>query len=368
MASQLHCNNHYAIQGTESRLRRYLKDALKMGLPLHVVTRNDDGEAWKGEICPLPDTPDVLIITPGNSAVVMDSSNIDDSKNDAEPSTFAFASVSDLNMSSDFRALFESLNHESALKLLLSKPIFQDADGAKGRKQAFALNYQYSSMNSTDRTHLLCARTGRCAPKLTSKYNGITEGWDNGSSSLKDSVEKNMVILTKIADSMDSYTGLGIKPFRDAHSTRHFASTIHPQNRLTGFTAIATPVNSDNELGAHVDRNNSSRKGCDQVIGSYQYTVLKHKNPYTVLEGTNEDIELYRTYFGGRSMAICDKMAHDGANIDRLYDDLVVFAESLSENRVNLPPTCNYEQRRESRWEPRHGIATEVHIDRTVFW
>jgi hypothetical protein len=53
-------------------------------------------------------------------------------------------------------------------------------------------------------------------------------------------------------------------------------------------------------------------------------------------------------------------MAHDAVNIDRLYNDLVEFAENLDldENRTSVSPKYDHALRRHSCWKPHHGIVT----------
>jgi hypothetical protein len=142
LASNLHVNNHYAIRCCEDRLKRYLEDAVRMGLPLRVVMRDDDGNVRYA----MTEVQDVVIITPGNTAIVLDSL-LEDGE------SLAFMNLSDLNMSETQMADLKSLNHERALDLLTSNPIFGDTEGARERKQTVALNYQYCGMNSTDRSH-----------------------------------------------------------------------------------------------------------------------------------------------------------------------------------------------------------------------
>lgn len=148
--------------------------------------------------------------------------------------------------------------------------------------------------------------------------------------SLVKDIQQNMVCLTSIADSIVNKTHLHMEPFCDLHSTQHFASRIYPCNPLTGYTGTATTIDSENKLGAHVNRFNSARKECDQVVGSYRYNLRLSS------DGNNK---IERNYCGDRCMSICDGIAHDGANVERLYNDLPIT----------------------------HGIVTGVHILRTVF-
>lgn len=119
------------------------------------------------------------------------------------------------------------------------------------------------------------------------------------------------------------------------------------------------PVKSENELCAHIDRMNSSKRECNQVIGSYYYKQLN-------IDG---EVKFHRAYCGGRSMAACEKMASNAANIDRLCRDLIEFVEQLPDHRKALPPKCCDDSlRRYSSWKPKDGIVTGMHIYRTIFW
>lgn len=279
LASRLHMNNHYGIRCSEDRLKRYLGDAVRMGLPLKVVTRDDSGKVEYERRYPMTELQDVVIITPGNTVIVLDNKGVD-----GEEEPLVFMNLSDLNMSESEMKNLKSLNHEKAMGYLISNPIFEDAYGSKERKQPIAINYQYCGMNSRDRDHALSALTGKCAPMITSKYDGKSPGWSKDS--LVKDIAENMKKLTRIAQSMAAVAGVKTRPFSDRHSNEHFASKIHPDNHLTGYTGTVIPVNPDNELCAHIDRNNSSKKESNQVIGSYFYKLL------------NKDatIQLYRVY------------------------------------------------------------------------
>jgi hypothetical protein len=283
-----------------------------MGLPLKVATRDVSGKLEYGRRYPMTELQDVVIITPGNMVIVLDSRGVD-----GEEEPLAFMNLLDLNMLESEMKDLKSLNHEKAMDYLISNPIFEDAYGAKERKQPIALNYQYCGINSRDQDHALSALMGKCALKITSKYDGISPGWSK--ESLVKDIAENMKKLTHIAQSMAAVAGMETRPFSDRHSSEHFASKIHPGNHLTGYTGTVTPVNPDNDLCAHIDRNNSSKKESNQVIGSYFYKLL------------NKDatIQLYHVYCGGRSMEICGKMASDAAKIGRLCNDLIAFINEL---------------------------------------
>lgn len=351
LTSRLHMNNHYGIQCSEDRLKRYLGDAVRMGLSIEVVTSEDSGKVGHVRKYMMPAKQDVLIITPGNTVVV-----VDNREADGEQVSIAFMNLSDINMSESEKKNMKSLNHERAIDFFMSNTAFGDAYGAKERNQPTAINYQFVGMNSTDRDHKLTALTGKCAPKLTSRYDGISPGWNE--KSLVDDIAKSMVNLTRIAESMAANTGVATRPFSDSHSYEHFASKIHPHNHLTGYTSTLTPVDADNELCAHIDRNNSTEIESNQVVGSYFYKQIKK----------GSEIKNYRMYHGGRCVATCSKMASNATKIERLSADLIGFIDKLPEHRKSLPPKCDSRFRRYSNWNPKDGIVTGVHLFRTVFW
>ena len=319
-----------------------------MGLSIEVVTSEDSGKVGHVRKYMMPAKQDVLIITPGNTVVV-----VDNREADGEQVSIAFMNLSDINMSESEKKNMKSLNHERAIDFFVSNTAFGDAYGAKERNQPTAINYQFAGMNSTDRDHKLTALTGKCAPKLTSRYNGISPGWNE--KSLVDDIAKSMVNLTRIAESMAANTGVATRPFSDSHSNEHFASKIHPHNHLTGYTSTLTPVDADNELCAHIDRNNSTEIESNQVVGSYFYKQIKK----------GSEIKNYRMYHGGRCVATCSKMASNATKIERLSADLIGFIDKLPEHRKSLPPKCDSRFRRYSNWNPKDGIVTGVHLFRT---
>jgi len=361
LASNLHINNHYFIHSYD-RLKRYLEDAVKFEYDLHVLSHDERSAAWNGERYVLPKVPGVVIITPGNTTVIVDSA-VTESVNDGEISeadTFIFMNISDVKMTEELRNQQNALNHDSALNMLCANKLFEQTEGSISRKQSRAMNFQYCPLNSTDNLHPLCAETGRCAPKLTSKYDGISFGWSGGRISLVDDIKLNMFRLTQIADSMVKAGNLKLRVFNDHHTVQQFASKIYPENRLTGYTGTATLVDGEHELCTHIDQNNSRRRECNQVVGSYQYMAK--------INDTNGESRLFRSYCGGRSMRACDKMANDGANIERLYEDLIQFTQWLPDHRISFPPRCDDKLRRFSLWSPNVGVVTGVHIHRSVFW
>lgn len=178
-------------------------------------------------------------------------------------------------------------------------------------------------------------------------------------------IRETVFYLTKNTDFLSAGLGLQTPAFNDEYVMKYFATPLREGNRLAGFTASVTPLDSDATygLGLHVDRNNASGGSNGLVIGTYKYVRC------------NEDdmVKFKRVYFGGRVPNICSTTSEKKLKMERLHRDLCCLVQDLPPHRKNYDVSTllvlepHKSVKRWSMFRSEDAWVTGVHVNRMAF-